>query len=209
VSWIGDTTTRRGLVDPGAGASGTSLVEVLVAAAVCMAIGAAALPRLATHRDRILAAAAARHVASRVYLTRAESLKRGVHVGMVFVNAGAGFRYGTFADGNRNGVRSAEITQGVDRQVTSWETLNDHFPGASFGILPQVTDPDTGSPVGGTPLKLGGGALLSFGPGGGATSGTLYVRGAGEQQYAVRVLGATGRSRVLRFDFTSRRWLPL
>jgi hypothetical protein len=50
---------------------------------------------------------------------------------------------------------------------------------------------------------------LSFGPSGGATSGTLYVRGAGAQQYAVRILGATGRSRVLRFDFLARRWLPL
>ena len=209
MSWTGGTAMRRGLADPGARAAGSSLVEILAAVAVLLLVGAIALPRIGSHRDQILAAGAARHIASRVYLTRAESVKRGVHVGMSFLPAGAGFRYGTFADGNRNGVRSADITQGVDRQVTPWETLNDHFPGASFGILPQVTDPDTGSAVGGSPLKLGGSSLLSFGPSGGATSGTLYVRGAGEQQYAVRILGATGRSRVLRFDFLARRWLPL
>jgi len=209
VSWTGGTATRRGLADPGAPAAGSSLVEILAAVVVCLAVAAIAVPRIGTHRDQIRAAGAARYVASRVYLTRAESVKRGVHVGMAFLPTGAGFRYGTFADGNRNGVRSADITQGVDRQLTPWETLSDHFPGTSFGILPRVTDPDTGLPAGGSPLKLGGSSLLSFGPSGGATSGTLYVRGAGAQQYAVRILGATGRSRVLRFDFPARRWLPL
>lgn len=200
---------RRGPADPGAGATGSSLLELLTGIAILLTVGAIALPRIGTHRDQILAAGAARHVASRVYFTRAESLKRGVHVGMAFQPAGTGFRYGTFADGNRNGLRAADISQGVDQQVTPWESLNDHFPGAAFGILPQVTDPDTGSPVGGNPLKLGGSSLLSFGPSGGATSGTLYVRGSSRQQYAVRILGATGRSRVMRFDFLARRWLPL
>jgi type II secretory pathway pseudopilin PulG len=202
VNWTADTPA-------GPRGAGFSLVELLAAVAAGLAVGAIALPQLGVQRDRIVAAGAARHLASRVCLTRAESLKRGVHVGMAFQPAGASIRYGTFADGNRNGVRSADVTQGVDRQVAPWETLNDHFPGAALGILPQVTDPDTGAPLGGSPLRLGGGSLLSFGPTGGATSGTLYVRGAREQQYAIRILGATGRSRILRFDFPARRWLPL
>ena len=59
----------------------------------------------------------------------------------------------------------------------------------------------------GSPLKLGGSSVLSFGPVGGATSGTVYLRGPGEQQYAVRLLGVTGRSRLLRFNFRERRWI--
>ena len=209
MNWAAGVATRRGRPVPRARAAGYLLVELLAAIALCLAVGAIALPQIGAQRDQILAAGAARYLASRLYLTRAESLKRGVHVGMAFLTAGTSIRYGTFADGNRNGVRSAEVTQGVDRQVTPWETLNDHFPGAALGILPQVTDPDTGAPLGGNPLKLGGSSLLSFGPSGGATSGTLYVRGTRQQQYAIRILGATGRSRVLRFDFPARRWLPL
>lgn len=198
---------RRSHSDPGAGDAGSSLIEVLATVAVGLAVGAAAVPQLGVYRDRMNVAGAARHVASLVYLTRAESLKRGVYAAMGFQLFGSTLRYGTFIDGNRNGVRSGDIVQGRDRQVTPWESLDDHFPGVAFGILVGVTDPDTGAPVNGNPLKLGGSSLLSFGPVGGATSGTVYVRGRRQQQYAVRILGATGRSRVIRFDFLARRWL--
>ena len=42
-------------------------------------------------------------------------------------------------------------------------------------------------------------------PDGSATSGTLYVQGR-RAQYAVRVLGATGRTRVLVYNPGMRQW---
>jgi hypothetical protein len=33
------------------------------------------------------------------------------------------------------------------------------------------------------------------------------VHGRGRAQYAVRVLGATGRVRILRYDHTRRTWV--
>jgi len=189
------------------GEGGTSLVEVLIATAVALILGAISVPALNARRGALHAAGAARHVASLVHATRAEALKRGVHVAMVFRSSSEGYRFAMFADGNYDGVRSADMAAGTDRQVSAWVRIGDQFPGTAFGIVPGVADPDSGSSLSGSPLKLGGSSMLSFGPAGGATSGTLYVRGPADQQYAVRLLGATGRSRLLRFDFGERRWV--
>jgi len=54
-------------------------------------------------------------------------------------------------------------------------------------------------------VRIGTSRILTLGPDGTATSGTLYVRGR-RGQFAVRILGATGRTRVLRFDPASGQW---
>ena len=55
-------------------------------------------------------------------------------------------------------------------------------------------------------IRVGSSRILTLGPDGTATSGTLYLHGR-RGQYAVRVLGATGRTRVLRFDTGTGRWM--
>jgi hypothetical protein len=47
---------------------------------------------------------------------------------------------------------------------------------------------------------------MSFTPSGTATSGTIYIRGRDGSQFAVRVLGATGRTRVLRYLPARKEW---
>jgi hypothetical protein len=167
------------------------------------------VPAITGQRDALRAAGAARHVAALVHATRAEALGRGVHVALVFQPSGQDVRFAMFADGNYDGVRLADIAAGLDRQVSAWARINDQFPTAAFGIVPGVADPDSGSTLTGSPLKLGGSAVLSFAPAGSSTSGTLYLRGTAEQQYAIRLLGATGRSRLLRYDFRERRWTAM
>jgi len=188
--------------------AGATVAELGVALGIIAAISGMALPAASGTRDRLLADGGARHLASLVLHLRSSSVARGVHVALVFRPDGTDLCYAAFADANHNGVRATDISRGIDRQVTPWEHLADHFAGVSFGILAGVTDPDTASPLTGSPLRLGGSDMLSFGPTGGATSGTLYLRGRGRQQFAVRVLGTTGRSRLFRFDFGSGRWLP-
>jgi hypothetical protein len=51
--------------------------------------------------------------------------------------------------------------------------------------------------------------LMSFSPLGTASSRTLYLRGADRSEYAVRVLGATGRTRVLRLVASSGAWVEV
>ena len=197
--------TRRN--DGRRGEAGTSLGEVLVVVATALIVAAISVPALTAQRGNLHAAGAARHVAALLRTTRAEALKRGVHVALVFRSSSEGFRFAIFADGNFDGVRSADMAAGSDRQVSAWVRIDDQFSGATFGIVPGVTDPDSGALLSGSPLKLGGSSMLSFGPDGGATSGTVYLRGPANQQYAVRTLGATGRSRLLRFEFEGRRWV--
>ena len=175
--------------------------------ATALIVAAISVPALTAQRGHLHAAGAARHVAALVRTTRAEALKRGVHVALVFRSSSEGFRFAIFADGNYDGVRSADMAAGSDRQVSAWVRIDDQFSGATFGIVPGVPDPDSGVLLSGSPLKLGGSSMLSFGPDGGATSGTVYLRGPANQQYAVRTLGATGRSRLLRFEFGGRRWV--
>ncbi len=192
-----------------AGEAGHSLLETLVASALVMTLAGLAAPRVASQRDRANAIAAARHLGALAYRARTESLTHGSYTALMFQVLPTGIRFGEFVDGNRNGVRAADIATGVDRQVTSWAYLGDDFPRSAIGITPGVTDPESGAVLTGSPLRLGGSGILSFGPDGTATSGTIYVRGPAEQQFAVRILGATGRSRVLRFDFQSKTWAAL
>jgi len=188
--------------------TGASLVEILAAAAVAVILVAVSVPAIGSQRGALQAAAAARHVSGLVHAARAEALSRGVHVALVFQPSPPDFRFALFADGNYNGVRNADMSDGLDRQVSSWVRLGDQFSGARFGIVPGATDPDSGTALTGSPLKIGGSGVLSFGPAGGTTSGTLYVRGPGAEQYAIRLLGSTGRSRVLRYQAAERRWYP-
>jgi type II secretory pathway pseudopilin PulG len=184
------------------------MIELLAAAAAAIILAAVSVPAIGSQRAALQTAAAARHLASLMHTTRAEALARGVHVALVFQASALDFRFAAFADGNWDGVRSADITAGIDRQVSAWVRLGDQFSGVRFGIIPGATDPESGTALAGSPLKIGGSGVLSFGPGGGATSGTLYVRGPASEQYAIRLLGTTGRSRVLRFNVADRRWLP-
>jgi hypothetical protein len=50
---------------------------------------------------------------------------------------------------------------------------------------------------------------MSFSAVGTSSSRTIYVRGADGSEYAVRVLGATGRTRVLRYLAASRTWIDV
>ena len=58
------------------------------------------------------------------------------------------------------------------------------------------------------PVRLGRSDTLTFSPFGTATSGTIFLRSEQGRQYAVRVLGATGRTRILEFRHAAGAWTP-
>ena len=203
-----------GASDSGTGATrarrrqrGTTLTELLIVLAAMMIVVAMAAPTVGSGKDELAARGAARHLASQLQHVRMDAIRRAAHVAYRFRIMGAGIRYALFADGNGNGVRTVDIGRGVDPQVTGWESLSDHFAGVTFSIAPGVMDIDGGSPIAGDPVRVGGSDLLSFSPTGTATSGTLYLSGRTGQQYAVRVLGATGRIRILRFVRGENQWI--
>jgi hypothetical protein len=74
-------------------------------------------------------------------------------------------------------ARSSEIASGLDPEIAPSQRLADLFPGIPFGVQPGVRDVDGALFTTGDGLRIGASRLLTLGPDGTATSGTLYVRG--------------------------------
>lgn len=164
-------------------------------------IAAAAIPQSMSSVDRARTKGAARHLAARVALARMEAVKRSAYVALRFEGAGSAISFAMYVDGNRNGVRTRDIDRGVDRRIDPRVRLSELFPGVGYALA--------ASAGGGEALRIGASRLLSISPLGTATSGTIYVRGRDGAQFAVRIAGATGRTRVMRFDSHTGRWAVL
>ena len=138
-----------------------------------------------------------------------EAVTRSMNVGMRFVHSGAGYSYRAYIDGNRDGVRTQDIAMLIDKPLGAVERLPDNFSGVDFGLLPGLPAVEPGEPApGADPIKLGTSNILSYAATGTSSSGSLYIRGRRGAQYVIRVLGDTGRIRVLKFDPPSQKWRP-
>lgn len=171
---------------------------------------AVALPSLRTGLAGMRAAAAARHLAARVQSTRVRAVMGSVRTGLRFEREGGGYRYATFADGDGDGLRARDVRSGVDARLTPFERIGDRFPGVVLGIadtVPAISNRGT-LPAGADPIRFGASDTLTFSPLGTATSGTLYLHDRAGRQFAVRVLGATGRTRILEFSAAAASWVP-
>lgn len=187
--------------------NGYSLLEVMMAITIMVIVGGAAIPLAHGTVDRSRAAGAANYVAGRLTLARFEAVRRSARVAIRFVERRDGYWLQTYVDGNRNGVLTRDIEDGIDTPLTADERLDYHFSGVAFGIQAGVTGIDAGPFNTSDPIQIGNTTLLSFSPTGSSSSGTLFLHGLRGNQFAVRVLGATGRTRVLEFNFGQGVWL--
>jgi Tfp pilus assembly protein FimT len=166
---------------------------MLFTVALALTIIAAAVPALLGGIEEHRARNAARYLASRVRLARATAVARSRMVGLRF---------------ERDGIRTADVRDGTDRQVVAPEWLSLRFKDTRFGFLDGVPAVEDLSADGSSdPIHAGVSDIVSLSPQGSATSATLYICGPRRSQYAVRVLGTTGRTRVLEFNRASRTWL--
>jgi hypothetical protein len=157
-----------------------------------------AVPQVLAGLDRSRAWAAARYLAARMAVARSQAVLRSAHVALRFVEDRRGIAFQMFVDDNHNGVRTSDIDAEVDRPIDAATRLSDLFPGVAIGISPAL---------GTDPVRVGSSDLLSFTPLGTATPGTIYVRGRDGTQLAVRVLGATARTRVLQYVPRTGQWV--
>jgi len=186
---------------------GYSLLEVLLAMTVMVIVGGAAIPLAQSSVDRTRAAAAAHYVAGRVAMARFEAVRRSAYVAIQFVQQPDGYRMQSYVDGNRNGVLARDIARGIDVPISTVEQLEYHFSGIEFGIHSNVAGIDPGPFNAADPIQIGSSTLVSFSPAGTSTAGTLFLHGRRGNQFAVRILGATARSRILEFNFAAGTWL--
>lgn len=159
---------------------------------------ATALPQALATMDHSRATAAARYIAARMARARVQAVARAATVAVRFEEDGTGVRLATFLDGNRNGVGAAEILRGVDTPLDAPVHLGDLFSGVVVGSSPT-----------GSPLRPGATTLMSFTPVGTSSSNTIYILGRDNTRLAVRVLGVTARTRVLRYDAGAGDWVAL
>jgi hypothetical protein len=178
---------------------------------LCLAVSATflgiAVPLATSALDEMRTAMAARYLAGRLMGARLDALQRSACVGFRFEAVDADYRFSTYADGNQNGIRTAEITNGVDPLIAGGERLGERFGRVQFGLLAAVPDLDGARQVADSDgVRIGSPKILTLSPDGTTTSGTVYVRGD-RAQYAVRILGATGRTRVFHYQRGAERWV--
>ena len=179
-------------------AAGYTIVELMFAAVAIAVVAAAAVPQLTAAVEHSRTVGAARYLAGRLALARAQAVARSANVALLFTARDGAFVVGMYADGNGDGVRTRDISASVDPLVAPLAQLSDLFPHVELFLNdPAVTTTFDTS------------ALMSFSPLGTASSRTLYLRGADGSQYSVRVLGATGRTRVLRYVAAARTWVEV
>jgi len=185
---------------------GFSLIELLMALALAAVLAAVAIPSGLRILDDVRARGAATYLAHRLGRARIEAIKRSGFVGLRFEASANDYSFTAVADGNDNGLRTSEIVAGTDPALTQAEFLGWNFPGVAFGLLPGTPDADGSMSGGPDGVRVGVSGIVSMNPNGSSSSGTLYVHGRRRAQYAVRVLGATGRVRMMKYLEGERRW---
>jgi prepilin-type N-terminal cleavage/methylation domain-containing protein len=177
---------------------GFTLIEIMFVIGLWAVIAGIAVPQVLVAVDRQKAWAAARYLAARMAMARSYAVTRSAYVALRFTRLGDDVMFQMFVDGNRNGVRTLDIGSQVDPAIGVSARLSVLFPGVVIGVS---TD------VGPDPVRIGSTNLLSFSPLGTATPGTIYVRSREGLQLAVKITGATGRARLLRYVPRTREWV--
>lgn len=194
-------------MDAHASQRGASLIELIVVIALASVMAGFAVPALLAGVDANRGAAAARYLAARMYETRFEAVKRSAFVALRFQAVGDDYTFTPVLDGNHNGVRTADIAGGIDRPIGDRSRLGHLFTGVTFGLDSKVGPIDGGSSGNAAdPIRLGASDILSFNPNGSSSSGTVYLRTRNGRHFAVRILGATGRTRVFAFNASKKKW---
>jgi len=189
---------------------GMSVVELMIALALVSTVAGLSVASVSTEAMLAQEEAAARFLVSQIRQTRQEALRRATTVGIRFEPDGDRIRFRQYADGNGNGLRTREIADAVDVALEPPRRLDHDFGGATFGIAGDLPPIEAGGDrlgAGDDPIHVGTSRIISFGPNGRGSSGTVYLRGRGGQQFAVRIFGQTGRVRLLQFRPREAAWI--
>jgi hypothetical protein len=182
-----------------------TLAEVLIALTLIFVVAVFAVPTTAASIDAGRVGHAAGVMAARFRLARHEAVSQSRSIGLVFDQLNGRWTFRVCADGNGNGIRRAEIVVGSDPCVEGPIDLEAMFPGIRIDVDQALRGPG-GEPGSPDPVRFGASDLASFSPLGSCTAGTLFLRSPLGAQYAVRIGGATGRARVLRYDRAGGVW---
>lgn len=187
---------------------GMTLLEIVGVIAIIGIVAIASAPAFANYRRNASMKAEVAELRGILRAVRSRAIMRGTHAGVKFTRAGSVWVYSLYDDGNANGIRSAEIASNVDRRYSGPSMLMPQFNIAGIALLPAtIRDPD-GDPLVPTAsaVQFGSSTICSFSPTGSGTPGTIYISDGAGKLCALRVYGASGRVRLLRYNADLRRW---
>lgn len=189
-----------------ANVTGFSYIELVIVVAIISTVMTTAVPLTAQAIEAGRARSAAGFLAARLRLARQHAATHARSTGVVFDLTGSGWVIRVCADGNGNGLRRADLSAGTDVCTEGPFSLAQLFPGVDVGVDARLPGPE-GEPGSADPVRFGRGNIASFSPEGTGTAGTLYLRAKKGGQYAVRVNNVTGRTRILRYEPGTRKWV--
>ncbi len=201
----------RGPVGPGPTSSeaGVTAHELIVGAMLGAVILLMAAPGVAALKESVSIRNAVHETTVAFFLARSYAISRDRNVGLKFRRNGDRYEWALYADGNGNGVRTAEIASGVDRYVgvTYPWTRNDVRP----AIMTGIRVPDPGSPGRyldriDDPIRFNVSDICSFTPMGDSTPGSVYLWDSRDRMAVVRVFGGTAKIRTLYYRRGARGW---
>jgi hypothetical protein len=208
VTFVPTRDRRRG---PGLSSTprGLSSIELVVVIALLSALLAATARGAFQLQSALSIRSAAAELATIFFRARTFAITRGVNVGVKFRKDGGRYEWALYRDGNRNGIRGAEISSGVDRSLglaVVWPR-NDVRP----GILTGDSVPDPGTPGRrldrlDDPIRFGSSDICSFSPLGECTPGSIYLWDGHDRMAVVRVFGRSAKVRTLYYFRGERAW---
>lgn len=188
---------------------GFTLIEMLTTVAILGMIAAVAFPSMMTIQRRAAVRNAASELRAIFFAARMRAIARSHNCGVKFLKNVDGWSYALYDDGDGDGVRNDDITSGVDVCAQSARRVLASTEKRAFIGLPPyaLKDPD-GDPLPPTksPVSFNNSTICSFSAMGEATPGTIYITDSIEDVYAVRVFGASGRIRVMRWNRGKAKW---
>ena len=185
-------------------------MEAALALVILALLTAASTPALFAALSRRRVMAAARELEQEMARLRSEAIVSRRDVALRLTWSGGHYAYSFYADGNGDGVRSADIASGRDPLIGAVRDLASRYEGVDFGLL-DTSIPEV-PPGRGTllpysdPVRFGRSDIITFTPRGTSSSGTLYVSDGRSTVTAVVLYGGTGRIRIWRFDRDRWAW---
>ncbi len=208
-----NASPARGPLGPGPLRSnaGLTIFELLLGMTTLAGMLAMATPGVMRLREEVSLRSAVHEASVAFYLARSYAISKNRNVGLKFRRNGDRYEWALYADGNGNGVRTAEIASGVDRflGITYPWTRNDVMP----GIMTGTRVPDPGSPGHyldrvDDPIRFNASDICSFSAMGESTPGSIYLWDRGNGMAVLRVLGETAKLRSLYWRRGEREWKP-
>jgi hypothetical protein len=185
------------------------LFELLLALTVIAWMLCIATPGVLQLRQEVSLRSAVHEASVAFYLARSYAISKNRNVGLKFRKNGDRYEWALYADGNGNGVRTAEIASGVDRY------LGLSFPWSRNDVLPGImTGTRVPDPSGGyldrieDPIRFNSSDICSFSAMGECTPGSVYLWDARDGMAVLRVFGGTAKLRCLYYRRGERGWKP-